>query len=199
MKLRAVGGVAAMVLAGSAFAIMAVTVGISGCVSMRRLPLGERGTPTLTIRWQRLVDGGGHTCGRCGSTERELQEALARLKKSLGPLGIRVVLEKMALSPEVFARDISASNRIWIGDRSLEDWLGATVGKSPCEFCCAGVGQRVECRTMSVGGETYEGIPAGLIIRAGLLAGSHLVPATSAQACCPASGPGRTPGPGHNH
>jgi len=90
--------VGAMLLAMGAFAIVAATVALSGCVNSSRLPLGEQRAPTLTIRWQRLVDGGGETCGRCGSTERELQEALAKLKKTLGTLGIRVVLEKRALS-----------------------------------------------------------------------------------------------------
>ncbi|MBM4038485.1 MAG: DUF2703 domain-containing protein [Planctomycetes bacterium] len=172
-------------------AVASVTVIAVGCGPPGARHWGGQGAPTLTIRWQRLVDERGQTCERCGSTEAELQMALHRLRKSLGALGIRVVLEKKALSPEVFAKDAAASNRIWLGDRSLEDWLGATVGMSPCESCCAGVGQKVECRTISVGGQTYEGIPAGLIIRAGLLAASPLVPATSARTCCPATGPGR--------
>jgi hypothetical protein len=170
-------------------AIVAAAAVLSGCGGIQSRLWSERGAPVLTIRWQRLVDEKGQTCERCGSTERELEEAVARLRRSLGALGIRVVLEKKALSPEAFAKDASASNRIWLGERSLEDWLGATVEKSACEFCGPAVGQKVECRTISVGGQTYEGIPAGLIVRAGLLAAPHLVPATSSRACCPGRSP----------
>ena len=142
---------------------------------------------TLIIRWQRLVDGKGQTCQRCGSTEKELQEALGVLKKSLGAVGIEVVLEKKALDPETCAKDISQSNRIWIGERPLEEGLGAKVGKSICGFCCADLGDAVECRTMTVGRQIYEAIPSKLIIKAGLLAGSQLLEAPSGESCCPAT------------
>ncbi len=86
-------------------------------------------TKVLKITWQRLVDEKGQTCQRCGSTEKELQKALQSLDKSLTPLGIKVALKKKALDPAVCAKDISQSNRIWIGKQSLEEWLGAKVGK----------------------------------------------------------------------
>ena len=150
---------------------------------------------TLTVRWQRLVDEEGQTCKRCGSTEKEVQEAIASLRKSLGALGIDVVLEKKALSPEVCAKDISQSNRIWVGKRTLEEWLGAQVGKSPCGSCPADLGEKVECRTVTVGGKTYETIPAELIIKAGLVAGSQLVETPSGESCCPPPGPAKNAGP----
>ncbi len=150
---------------------------------------------TLTVRWQRLVDEEGQTCERCGSTEKEVQEAMASLRKSLGALGIDVVLEKKALSPEVCAEDISQSNRIWVGERTLEEWLGADVGKSPCGFCCVDLGENVECRTVTVGEKTYETIPAELIIKAGLVAGSQLVGTPSGESCCPPPGTGKNAGP----
>ena len=140
---------------------------------------------TLTIRWQRLVDEEGQTCERCGSTEKEVRTALASLRKSLAALRIHVVLEEKALSPEVCAKDISQSNRIWVGERPLEEWLDAQVGKSPCGFCCADLGETVECRTVTVGVKTYEAVPAELIIKAGLLAGAQLLEAPSSDTCCP--------------
>ena len=42
------------------------------------------------------------------------------------------------------------------------------------------MGEEVECRTVSVDGITYEVIPAELIVRAGLLAASHMMSAPSA-------------------
>lgn len=128
----------------------------------------------LAIRWQRLVDESGKTCQRCSSTEKEVQKALKNLKESLAPLGIKVALEKKALDPDVCAKDILQSNRIWIGEKSLEEWLGASVDKSLCGFCCAELDDEVECRTVEVKGQVYETIPADLIIKAGLLAASKL-------------------------
>ncbi len=128
----------------------------------------------LKIEWQRLVDEKGQTCQRCGSTEKEVRKAFQGLKQSLAPLGIKVTLEKKALDPSTCAKDVLQSNRIWIGGRTLEEWLDAQVGKSPCGFCCAELGDKVECRTVEIGEQVYETIPADLIIQAGLLAAAEL-------------------------
>lgn len=139
----------------------------------------------LKIEWQRLVDDKGQTCQRCRSTEKEVQKALQSLKQSLAPLGIKVILEKKALDPSTCAKDVLQSNRIWIGGRTLEEWLDAQVGKSPCEFCCEELDDEVECRTVEVGGRVYETIPAGLIVQAGLLAASELIKKdVSTVSCC---------------
>jgi len=120
----------------------------------------------ITITWQRLVDAQGETCARCGDTERELAKAWRFLQKSLAPVGIDFSLKKEALTSEDFARDPSASNRIWVDGRPLEQWLGAGVGQSPC---CGPCGDS-PCRTLEVDGTTYETIPAEQIVKAGLLA-----------------------------
>ena len=138
----------------------------------------------LTIRWQRLVDEKGQTCGRCGATEKEVQTACQNLEKSLTSLGIKVNLEEKALDSTTCAKDVSESNRIWIDDRPLEEWLNATVGKSSCEFCCEELGPDVECRTVTIEGRTFETIPANLIVKAGLLAASHLLSVDSKEPCC---------------
>lgn len=127
----------------------------------------------LKIEWQRLVDEKGQTCQRCGSTEKEVRKAFQSLKQSFAPLGIKVVLEEKALDAATCAKDISQSNRIWVGGRPLEEWLNAQVGQSPCETCCAELGSDVECRTVEVEGEVYEIIPADLIVRASLLAAAE--------------------------
>ncbi len=145
----------------------------------------EKNMKTLTIRWQRLVDEKGETCERCGSTEVELQKAIGSLQKSLGELGIEVVLEKSALDPETCAKDVSQSNRIWVGELPLEEWLSGEVGESPCGFCCEELGGDVECRTVTINGKTYEAIPSELIIKAGLIAGSHLLGTSTGESCCP--------------
>jgi hypothetical protein len=142
----------------------------------------------LAIRWQRLVDQHGDTCDRCGGTQAELNNAISSLRQSLSPLGIRVSLEEKALSPQECADDIMESNRIWIAERPLEDWLGAEVGATVCGSCCAKIGETVECRTTTVEGRTYEVIPSQLIVRAGLQAASQMITAPGARPCCPAEG-----------
>lgn len=138
----------------------------------------------LGIRWQRLVDERGQTCQRCASTEKEVQNAFHTLRQSLAPLGIEVSLEKEALDPATCAKDLSQSNRIWVGGRALEEWLNAQVGQSPCQTCCEQLGDDVECRTVEVEGRTYESIPADLIVKAGLLAASQILTVEQNEPCC---------------
>ena len=125
---------------------------------------------TLIIRWQRLVNERGETCLRCGETGDILEKAFEKLKKTLAELDIVVALEKETLDFTLFTKDPLQSNRIWIGGRPLEEWLGASVGKSQCCDVCGDSG----CRTISTGQNIFETIPEDLIIRAGLLAAAEL-------------------------
>lgn len=134
---------------------------------------------TLKIKWQRLV-ANGQTCPRCGSTEEEIEKAVSVLRQSLEPLGIEVILEKSELSLEEFEKNPIESNKIWINDRLLEDWISGVVGKNPCCDVCG----PSECRTVTVEGEIYEAIPADLIVRAGLLAASKLISVETNGTCC---------------
>jgi hypothetical protein len=124
---------------------------------------------TMTIRWQRLVNDSGQTCPRCHDTGAATLRAFARLGKALAELDIEVQLQTDALGLPLFTKDPLQSNRIWIAERPLEEWLGAAVGQSPC---CAACGD-VQCRTISLA-DTYEAIPEKLIIRAALLAAAGL-------------------------
>jgi hypothetical protein len=134
---------------------------------------------TLTLTWERLlVDA--ETCPRCGATEAELDKAAAALRAALGPLGVAVVVEKRELAPAAFEADPSRSNRVWLNGRLLEDWLGGETGQSPCCDVCG----EAECRTVEVGGEAYETIPADLIVRAGLAAAAALPGDLAAGPCC---------------
>jgi len=120
---------------------------------------------TIKIVWQRLVDDRGQTCPRCSATEQELHKALRFLTKSLLPLGIVFNLETRALDAQEFGRDPMESNRLWIDNKPLEKWLKAETGASPCSGPCG----ETECRALNVEGETFETIPAELIIKAALL------------------------------
>ncbi|SEM63333.1 protein of unknown function [Syntrophus gentianae] len=125
---------------------------------------------TLTIRWKRLVDGQDQTCPRCGATGETVRSAVDKLKKALAELGIEVLFKTETLDFPMFSQDSLQSNRIWIGEKPLEEWIGATVGQSPC----CGVCGDSDCRTLSIGNNTYEEIPERLIVQAGLLAAAEL-------------------------
>lgn len=125
---------------------------------------------TLTIAWQRLLDR-GQTCPRCGSTETEVEKAVVLLTQSLAPQGVNVVLEKGEMTAEQFAQNTLKSNSILINGKLLEEWIGGQTGQSQCCDICG----PNDCRTMDVGGDVYEVIPADLVVKAGLLAAAQLL------------------------
>lgn len=128
----------------------------------------------LSLTWQRLVDESGSTCPRCAGTEQEMQRAVERLRAALEPLGVQPVLETREIAPATFMQQPDQSNRIWIGGRPLEDWLGARTGSSRC---CDACGDE-ECRTLEINGASHEVIPEALVVRAGLIAASQLLDPT---------------------
>ena len=132
----------------------------------------------LTIKWQRLVDENGETCPRCSATETEVRSAAGSLRASLAAMGIDVEFIEDTLDVSAFQEDPAESNRIWLAGKPLEAWLGAEVGLSPCCDTCGDA----ECRTVTVDGNTYEAIPARLIVRAGLLAAEKILGKSSS--CC---------------
>jgi hypothetical protein len=133
----------------------------------------------LRIKWHRLIFE-GKTCPRCSSTEEELEKAIFILKQSLSPLGIEIVLEKEELSVSEFKKDPLQSNRIWINNRPIEDYIEGIVGQSPCCDVCG----NHECRTVQIEDHTYETIPSEIIIKAGLAAASQLVSPKKGESCC---------------
>lgn len=137
---------------------------------------------TLPIVWKRLVSESG-TCPRCGSTRKNVADAVAQLESALQPLGIRPVLETRAIDAATFRADTAQSNRIWIGGRPMEDWLGARAGSSPCCEVCGDL----PCRTMEVDGRSHEAISQELIVKAAVIAASRMIgaeTATPAAPCC---------------
>ena len=67
-------------------------------------------------------------------------------------------------------------------EKALEEWLEGRVGSSRCCSVCG----ESECRTVEVGGTTYEAIPENLILKAALIASSELLDetASSKAPCC---------------
>ena len=137
----------------------------------------------MPIVWKRLVKD-GKTCTRCGNTGHELETAVAKLAAALVPLGIEPVLETQEIDEAAFAANPSESNRVWIAGKPIEAWLNAGIGKSRCCSVCGDS----DCRTLEVGGRTYETIPEDQFIKAGLIAASQMMtsvaPRDKAEAGC---------------
>ncbi|WP_236574162.1 DUF2703 domain-containing protein [Hydrogenophaga sp. PBL-H3] len=147
----------------------------------------ERVVKQMPIVWKRLVKGGA-TCARCESTGLELEAAVTKLADALRPLGIEPVLETREIDEAAFKDNTSESNRVWIGGRSIEEWLGAAVGMSRCCSVCG----ESDCRTLELDGRIYETIPENQFVRAGLMAASEVMGSPSSQvgataSCCSAS------------
>ncbi len=137
----------------------------------------------LPIVWKRLVDK-GETCPRCGSTERNVAAAMVKLKSALQPLGIYPVLDTRSIDEATFRAAPAESNRIWIGCKPMEEWLGARAGNSPCCEVCGDL----PCRTMELDGQTYEVIPEDLIVKAAMIAASELIaPSANTSSSCSTS------------
>jgi len=88
--------------------------------------------------------------------------------------------ENEELSVTEFEKEPSQSNRIWVNNRFLEDWIEGTVGRSPCCDVCS----PHDCRTVEVEGQIYEIVPAETIVKAGLLAASQLVSPQTGKSSC---------------
>ena len=125
----------------------------------------------LQILWQRLVSPEGKTCDRCSATYEQMERAIEKLRQSLRPLDIEPKLEVTEIDERSFKANPSESNRIWIAGRPMEEWLGASVGSSPCCSVCG----TSECRTVEVEGTIFETIPEKLFLKAALVAASQLL------------------------
>ena len=123
----------------------------------------------IIVEWQRLVDKDGQTCDRCACTGDSVETAVDKLKRCLSEVGIEVLFENRIINQSDFITNPLQSNQITIDGRTIETWLGATTGQSPC---CGPCGDS-ECRTIRVDGRTYEAIPETVILRAGLLAAAE--------------------------
>lgn len=125
----------------------------------------------LPIVWQRLVSAAGTTCPRCQGTQDEVLRAVDRLKVALKPMGMCPTLEIRELDQIAFQNHPAESNRIWIAGVPMEHWIEGQAGSSRC---CNECGDN-DCRTLELGGATYEVIPEQLLVRAGLIAATTML------------------------
>ncbi len=142
----------------------------------------------LALEWQRMIDEDGNVCCSSDATRMAVETARAKLAEELEVSGIEVTLLKTDFTPEECMEDPERANRILIAGRGLDYWLQAEIASSPCEgFCKQALGGKGSCQNLIYEGETYEVIPAELIIKAGLAAAANPATFKSAGKCdgCP--------------
>ncbi len=88
---------------------------------------------------------------------------MTQLAAECAPRGVHIAYRETKLSPE----QLSESNRILFNGVPLEAVLpGASMAENEYPSCGDLTGQPSLCRTVSVGGHTFEAIPAALIRQA---------------------------------
>ncbi len=116
----------------------------------------------LAIEWKHL-ESRGRTCDRCSDTGQAVREVVAELQEELGRQGVAVSFTETKLGEA----QIPESNQIFFNGVLLEELLvGARPGDNACCSCTELLGVETSCRTVEVGRQTYEAIPAELIRRA---------------------------------
>ena len=117
---------------------------------------------TLEIEWRHL-DKDGRTCLRCSDTLQSLQQVIQQLAAECAPCGVQIVYRETKLPIE----QLSQSNLILFNGVPLETLLpGASASENECPSCGDLCGEPSFCRIVSVGGRTFEAMPAALIRQA---------------------------------
>jgi len=117
---------------------------------------------TLEIEWRHL-EKDGRTCLRCSDTLQSLQHVVRQLAAECAPRGVRIEYQETRLPLE----RLPESNLILFNGVPLESVLpNALASDNACQSCGDLCGQPSVCRTVSVGGQTFEAIPAALIRQA---------------------------------
>ncbi|MDG4550804.1 MAG: DUF2703 domain-containing protein [Candidatus Contendobacter sp.] len=117
---------------------------------------------TLEIEWRHL-EKDGRTCLRCSDTLQSLQQIVSQLAAECASRGVTVAYRETRLPPE----RLPESNLILLDGVPLESVLpGAAASENECRSCGELCGQPSLCRTVTVGGQTFEAIPAALIRQA---------------------------------
>ena len=116
----------------------------------------------LEIEWCHL-DKDGKTCDRCSDTGETVRAAYGDLVKELEPKGWEVKLKETLLTDQ----DIPESNSICFNGVAIEKLLPDTRKSENCCASCGEIlGSPIMCRTLERNGQTFEAIPAAMILEA---------------------------------
>lgn len=116
----------------------------------------------LEIEWRHL-DKDGKTCERCSDTGETVHAAYGDLVKELEPKGWEVTLKETLLTDQ----EIPESNSIYFNGVAIEKLLSGTrKSENCCDSCGEILGSPTMCRTLERNGQTFEAIPAAMIVEA---------------------------------
>lgn len=116
----------------------------------------------LEIEWRHL-DKDGETCDRCADTGDTVRAAYADLVEELKPKGWEVTLKETLLTDH----QIPESNSIYLNGVAIENLLPDTRRSENCCASCGEIlGAPTMCRTLERNGQTFEAIPAAMIVEA---------------------------------
>lgn len=118
---------------------------------------------TLEIEWRHL-EKDGYTCIRCSDTGEALNDVISKLADECKPHGWYITFKETKLTE----KDISESNIILFNGKPIESVLPeAKASESHCGSCSELTDKpSTSCRTLEVGGKSYEGIPSSIIRQA---------------------------------
>jgi small redox-active disulfide protein 2 len=116
----------------------------------------------LEIEWRHL-DKDGKTCDRCSDTGDSVRSAYQTLIRELQPKGWQVTLKETLLTDE----EITESNSVYLNGIAIEKLLPGTYKSENCCSSCGEIlGAPTMCRTLERNGQTFEAIPAAMILEA---------------------------------
>jgi hypothetical protein len=116
----------------------------------------------LEIEWRHL-DKDGKTCDRCSDIGETVRAAYADLVEELKPKGWEVTLKETLLTDQ----EIPESNSIYFNGIAIEKLLSDTRKSENCCASCGEIlGSPTMCRTLERNGQTFETIPAAMILEA---------------------------------
>lgn len=103
-------------------------------------------------------------CGRCGGTDKALDEAIAEVSPILETTGVVLRLKKIHVESEQQARDLAfvISPTIRINARDIQP----EIEESLCNDCGDLCGDSCDCRVWRYRGKTYTAPPKALIVEA---------------------------------
>lgn len=157
------------------YVLLGIWILISLPCAVRAQDSGPDMDRTLVICWQHVVCQNDDPCERCINTPLEIQQAFEDLKSSLAGLGITVTYEEKKITEH--------DEHIYINDRDIIDLIKGEHVTTTCAECLDDQGNPRTCNALKLGEDTYEVIPAELIVKAGLTAASELITAEPQPPC----------------
>ncbi len=150
---------------------------------------------TLTIAWHKVTEDDGSICDLSTFTQQTVEQASEELSQALAPAGVDIVVK--TLTPEKVEGGDCLCNRVLIQGRYVDEWLGAEMVKTACSGCPNQAGcPKTGGSGSACGGqyalihqdETYNIVPANLIVMAGLIAAADLTGEQITYSGCPGAG-----------